>query len=275
MKEDASKWFKELRDSICEEFKNIEIEYAKKKNLEVPSFERKNWNRDGGGGGEISVMKGNVFEKVGVNFSEVHGEFSEQFRKQIPGADEDPTFFACGISLVAHMASPLAPAAHFNTRFIQTQKSWFGGGGDLTPTFPLDSETELFHKYFKKACDKYDDSYYPKFSKECDEYFYLPHRKEHRGVGGIFFDYLNSGNQKTDFEFVKDVGRNFRDSFSKITRNKMYEEYTNEQKETQLYKRGRYVEFNLLHDRGTKFGLMTNGNIDAILMSLPPVAKWP
>lgn len=275
MREKSSEWFKNLRDSICLEFEKIEEEFALQNALIPGKFERKNWNREGGGGGEMSVMKGNVFEKVGVNISTVHGEFSEEFRNQIPGASENPNFFATGVSLVSHMCSPLVPAAHFNTRFIETTKSWFGGGGDLTPMYQDKIETAKFHKAYKDTCDKYDSKYYPKFKKACDDYFYLKHREEHRGVGGIFYDYLNSGNQEHDFNFTKDVGLCFRDAYSNIIRSKMNLNWTDEQREYQLIKRGRYVEFNLLYDRGTTFGLKTGGNVEAILMSMPPEVKWP
>ena len=270
----TKEWFENLRDQICREFELIETEYAQKHNLSTNKFERTEWSRAEGGGGVMSVMRGNVFEKVGVNVSAVHGEFTPEMRKNIPGALENPAFFATGVSLVAHMKSPLVPAAHFNTRYIETTKSWFGGGGDLTPMYPDDADTALFHQYFKDSCDKHNPSYYPKFKKECDEYFYLPHRKEHRGVGGIFYDYLNTDNFDADFAFTKDVGLAFASSFSKIIRPKIYLDWTPEQREYQLYKRGRYVEFNLLYDRGTKFGLMTGGNTEAILMSLPPEVKW-
>ena len=270
----TKEWFENLRDDICNRFEQIEVEYASKHNLTPGKFERKAWDRAGGGGGVMSVMRGNVFEKVGVNVSAVEGDFTPEMIKQMPGADENPAFFATGVSLVAHMKSPLVPAAHFNTRYIETTKSWFGGGGDLTPMYPDDDETALFHKYFKEACDKHNPEYYPKFKKECDEYFYLPHRKESRGVGGIFYDYLNSGSFEDDFAFTKDVGLAFADGFSALIRPKMYLEWTPEQREYQLQKRGRYVEFNLLYDRGTKFGLMTGGNTEAILMSMPPEVKW-
>lgn len=271
----TSAWFTELRNMICDSYEEIEKEYAQKHNLHPGKFERKKWDRELGGGGEISIMKGNVFEKVGVNISTVHGNFSKEFSKEIPGTEESSEFFATGISLVSHMRSPLVPAAHFNTRYIETAKSWFGGGGDLTPIFPLTSETEEFHKAFKNSCDKHDLGYYDKFKKQCDEYFFLKHRNEPRGVGGIFYDYLNSGNFENDFAFTQDVGKSFRDVYPSIIRKKMFENWTDEQREQQLVKRGRYVEFNLLYDRGTKFGLMTNGNVDAILMSMPPEVKWP
>jgi coproporphyrinogen III oxidase len=219
-------------------------------------------------------MKGNVFEKVGVNISTVHGKFSEEFRKQIPGTENNPEFFATGISLVAHMCSPLVPAVHMNTRFINTQKHWFGGGGDLNPMYEVSQDTADFHQAFKKACDSYDMQAYDKFKKECDEYFFIKHRNQTRGVGGIFYDYLNSKNFEKDFTFTKNVGLAFLEIYPKLVRRHMFESYSEEQREHQLKKRGFYAEFNLLYDRGTKFGLMTGGNVEAILMSLPPVAKW-
>lgn len=270
----TSEWFENLRNQLCEAFELIEIEYAKEKDLKPGRFKRKSWDREGGGGGTMSIMKGNVFEKVGVNISTVHGEFSEEFRKQIPGAADDPRFFATGISLVAHMCSPLVPAMHFNTRYIETKDGWFGGGGDLTPMYPDDSETAKFHSAFKQACDKHDDTYYPKFKKQCDEYFYLKHRSESRGVGGIFYDYMK-GDFSKNFAFTQDVGRAILGVYPEIVRKKMYEEWSEEQREFQLIKRGRYVEFNLLYDRGTTFGLSTGGNVEAILMSMPPEVKWP
>lgn len=270
----ASEWFENLRNQLCDAFELIENEYAKKNNLKPGEFKRKSWDRDGGGGGVMSIMKGNVFEKVGVNISKVHGEFTEEFRKQIPGAQDDPSFFATGVSLVAHMRSPLVPAMHFNTRYIETKDSWFGGGGDLTPMYEDDSETEKFHQAFKEACDKHDTKYYPKFKKQCDEYFYLKHRDEARGIGGIFYDYMKNDFSK-DFVFTQDVGRAILDVYPKIVRNKMDLTWTQEQREFQLIKRGRYVEFNLLYDRGTTFGLSTGGNVEAILMSMPPEVKWP
>lgn len=272
-KEIASKWFENLRDEFCKAFEEIEREAAEE-NTNAPVFERKKWSRQEGGGGVMSIMHGNVFEKVGVNISTVFGQFSKEFRGQIPGTENDPNFFATGISIVAHMKSPMVPAMHFNTRYIETAKYWFGGGGDLTPVFEEQQETDKFHNALKRACDLHNMEYYPKFKEECDKYFYLPHRQEARGIGGIFYDYLTT-NFEDDFTFTKDVGRAVLAVYPEIVRDKMFLQWSDEQKEQQLIKRGRYVEFNLLHDRGTKFGLATGGNIEAILMSMPPTAKWP
>lgn len=266
----TTEWFKSLRDKICLEFEKIEVEFGAENS---GKFQRKDWDRPGGGGGEMSIMHGNVFEKVGVNFSEVYGEFSEEFRKEIPGATNGK-FWANGISLVAHMASPLIPAVHFNTRFICTDQSWFGGGGDLNPIFENEQDTKDFHTAFKTACDKASPEYYEKFKKWCDEYFFIKHRNVTRGVGGIFYDYLNSGDFEKDFEFTRNVGLAFYESFPKLVRRHMFRKWKPEQREYQLRKRGFYTEFNLLYDRGTRFGLMTGGNAEAILMSLPPIAKW-
>ncbi len=266
----TSQWFQQLRDKICAEFEKIEEEFGESN---PGKFVRKNWDREGGGSGEMSLMKGNVFEKVGVNFSKVYGEFSEEFCQQIPGAAENPQFWASGISLVAHMKSPLVPAVHMNTRFICTTKNWFGGGADLNPMFEVAEDTTDFHQAFQAVCDKADPLYYDKFKKWCDEYFFIKHRNVARGVGGIFYDYLEDDFEK-NFTFTKNVGLAFLEIFPKLVRRRMFEKWTDEQREHQLRKRGLYAEFNLVYDRGTKFGLMTGGNTEAILMSLPPVAKW-
>jgi coproporphyrinogen III oxidase len=353
----AADWFRDLRDQICAAFEAIETDYAAA-NLSEDSelcsrgkpagkFVKTPWQRPEGGSGEMGMMKGRVFEKVGVNISTVHGEFSEQFRKEIPGAEADPRFWASGISLVAHMASPLVPAAHFNTRMITVgdgTRLWFGGGGDLNPMFENDADTADFHSAFKEACDALDKvargtsteasrasepsasnaarsvgqqtnaehpkDFYTAFKQWCDEYFFIPHRGVARGVGGIFYDYLGlnsfgsdrtpvtSGrfgkggvtaeatargmalaaeaplNWEQGFAFTQDVGRAFAHIYPEIIRRHMFESWTQEQRHHQLVKRGRYAEYNLLYDRGTRFGLMTGGNAEAILMSLPPVAVW-
>jgi coproporphyrinogen III oxidase len=281
-KERAVRWFQELQNQICDEFTAIENEGVPEdseqeglSDLPAGRFQEKNWNREGGGGGRMRVMNGRIFEKVGVNTSVVHGEFSEEFRASIPGASENGKFWAAGISVVVHPQNPFVPAAHMNTRYIVTSKSWFGGGGDLTPIRPAVRESEKFHADLKQACDHYNKEYYPKYKKWCDEYFYLKHRDEPRGAGGIFFDSLNSGDWDTDFQFTKDVGRTFKNSYANIVRATKDTSWIEADREFQEIRRGRYVEFNLLYDRGTLFGLKTGGNIEAILMSLPPRVRWP
>ena len=275
-KELASSWFKDLRDEICRSFVEIENNKSIKKQI---TFNQKPWDRDGGGGGIISIMHGKVFEKVGVNISTVHGKFSREFRQQIPGAEENGLFWASGISVVSHMSNPYVPAAHMNTRMLVTgkgdkKKIWFGGGGDLTPTFSDIESSNIFHRDLKKICDKYDKLYYPKFKGWCDDYFYLPHREEPRGVGGIFLDYLCNENWEKDFAFIQDIGSTFLSSYLKIIKNRLNKKFSKKDREFQLIKRGRYVEFNLLYDRGTIFGLKTGGNTEAVLMSLPPKVSW-
>ena len=281
----AKAWFVKLRDDLCSALEAAELDVAGP-NLsskgEVGAFERQSWVRsasdgaaDAGGGGVVSILRGRVFEKAGVNVSTVWGEFSEEFRKNIPGAAEDPRFWASGISVVIHPRSPLVPAAHMNTRMIVTTRGWFGGGGDLTPVFAEDGETRKFHRAYQRACDAHDADYYPKFKKWCDDYFYLPHRNEARGVGGIFYDNLNTSDWEADFAFTQDVGRAFLEIYPLLVRNKMNIPWTDQQRQAQRVKRGRYVEFNLLYDRGTLFGLKTGGNTEAILMSLPPDTAWP
>lgn len=317
-KQIASEWFRTLRDDICARFEALEDAltgtYSER---EAGRFTRKPWSKEATdmlqGSGEVSLMKGRVFEKVGVNISTVHGEFSEAFRKEIPGADADPRFWASGISLVAHMQSPLVAAAHFNTRMISVGEGtriWFGGGGDLNPMFDVEADIADFHHAYKPACDTLGDAFFPAFEKWCDEYFYIPHRDQPRGAGGIFYDYLGlhtlgsdtapvtggkfgkggvtkehtragmelAANAELDwqgaFTYTQEVGRAFAHIYPEIISRHINESWTQEQREHQLRKRGFYAEYNLLYDRGTRFGLMTGGNPDAILMSLPPEAKW-
>jgi coproporphyrinogen III oxidase len=270
-------WFEDLRKEIIKVF--LDIENNNSRSSKKNSFNFKKWKRKPGstkdsGGGTMGILYGDVFEKVGVNVSTVHGKFSSKFKKQIPGTGKSGKFWASGISVVAHMNSPFIPSFHFNTRFIVTESSWFGGGMDMTPAFRDIKNKNTLHQNLKKMCDMHNKKYYKKFSKECDEYFYLPHRKETRGDGGIFFDRLNTKKFENDFAFVKDTGKSFIEIVPKIISRNIKKKWTKNDKRKQEIKRGRYAEFNLLYDRGTKFGLETDGNIDAILMSMPPKAIW-
>ena len=265
----TSNWFKTLQDSICHSISELEKNRIK---FNSTTWKR-NQNKDEGGGEYRILKNGKIFDKVGVNFSKVYGKFPKHFQKQIPGTEKNPNFWASGISVVMHMKNPLIPAMHFNTRYICTSHDWFGGGMDVTPSKKDENEKKEFHKILKKMCDRHNKKYYPKYKKWCDEYFYLPHRKEARGIGGIFFDYKMNNFEK-DFKFVRDVGTTFELIFKKIIKKKFKKKWTLRDKEMQYIKRGRYTEFNLLYDRGTKFGLQTGGNVEGILMSLPPIAKW-
>ncbi|MBL8670293.1 MAG: oxygen-dependent coproporphyrinogen oxidase [Alphaproteobacteria bacterium] len=283
-KDEAKRWFEALRDQICAAFEAIEDAYA------GPSvaagagrFVRGPWDRatlagkpaGTEGGGVTATLRGRVFEKVGVNVSTVFGEFSPEFRKEIPGAAEDPRFWASGISLVAHPRNPHVPPVHMNTRHIVTRRAWFGGGADLNPIRPDVQDTAEFHAALRSACDAHDPAFYERYAQWCDHYFWLKHREEPRGVGGIFYDYLDRGDWRRDFAFTQDVGRAFLKAYLPIVERHMNRPWTEAERAHQLQRRGRYVEYNLLYDRGTRFGLMTGGNVEAILMSLPPEVTWP
>ena len=261
----AREWFLELRNKLTTTLEKID-----KKDH---NFKYKNWEHSGSGGGTMGLLKGNIIEKAGVNISTVSGNFNDKMRSRIPGTKTSPKYWATGISVVIHPLSPLIPSMHFNSRYLQTDKQWFGGGVDITPALEFKSETLHYHSILKKACMKHDSKYYDEHKKWCDEYFFLKHRNEPRGIGGIFFDYEKK-NWEKDFKFVRDLGIVFLKISNKIIQNKIHLKYNNIDKEKQLIKRGRYVEFNLLYDRGTKFGLNSGGNTEAILMSLPPDVKW-
>ena len=265
----ARNWFKTLQEVLCKEIEELE---GGSKLFKYKNWERGKKSNEGGGQSRI-YENGKIFDKVGVNFSEVYGKFSNQFKNKIPGTNKNSKFWASGISVVMHMKNPHVPAMHFNTRYVYTSYGWFGGGMDVTPCFKDKKLEKWFHSEIKKSCDKHNKNYYKKYKKWCDEYFYLPHRNEPRGIGGIFFDYKKN-NWEKDFSFVREVGISFKNIVREIILKKHKKKWTKKDKETQYEKRGRYVEFNLLYDRGTKFGLNTGGNVDAILMSLPPLAKW-
>jgi coproporphyrinogen III oxidase len=280
-KQDAEAWFRELQARIIAAFEAIEDDAPTDLYPGEPGrFELKPWARAEGGGGTMGLMRGRVFEKIGVHVSVVHGTFTPEMAKTMPGADEDPRFFATGVSVIAHPLNPRMPTGHMNTRFIATAQSWYGGGGDLTPWLEHQRREDApdaiaFHAAFQAACDAHDPTWHAKYKAECDAYFYLPHRSEARGIGGIFYDRHDSGDAARDFAFTKDVGLAFLQAYPAVCRRRLNEAWTEAEREEQLVRRGRYVEFNLLYDRGTIFGLKTGGNIESILSSMPPTVRWP